>query len=431
MTASGESFRAAMAQWPSGVVIVTTGTEGAWHGMTASSFTSVSLDPPMVLVCLAHGTRTHRLIAEHGFFAVSVLGKDQVAIGRRFAGQEPAADRFAGGSWIPAGTGAPVLADAVAWLDCRVAHAYPGGDHTIFVGEVAEAATPRRVAPVLFHSRAWGQLADPLPDRIGVADTGLLAVLRARGFTGARLAGIARALRAAGSRVRLFDPHGADPYGEPPPPQDLDPATASALITEPAQVRAVAAAGAGVAEFTAGLTSGLTAGFTAGIASRPGQAARILEAAGRAGLTAVGHIPEAFARDRADHVVATVARLAELGCDEIGLEEGAVAATPVHVRGLLQDAAAAAGTATVRVALRERHGIGLVNALVAMKSGVRHFDTTLGGVDGALPAEDVLFLAGQLDVDTAVDRSVLIASAAELESTWGSVLPGRTYRFAN
>ncbi|MDA0637233.1 flavin reductase [Nonomuraea sp. MCN248] len=420
MTASGESFRAAMAQWPSGVVVVTTGPEGAWHGMTASSFTSVSLDPPMVLVCLAHHTRTHRLITERGFFAVSVLGKDQVAIGRRFAGQEAVADRFAGGSWIPAKTGAPVLADAVAWLDCRVAHAYPGGDHTIFVGEVAEAATPRRVAPVLFHSRAWGQLADPLPDRIGVADTGLLAVLRARGFTGDRLAGIARALRAAGSRVRLFDPDGADPYGEPPPPQDLDPATASALITEPAQVRAVAAAGAGVAEFTAGVAS-----------AGPGQAARVLEAAGRAGLTAVGHIAEAFARDRADHVVATVARLAELGCDEIGLEEGAVAATPVRVRGLLQDAAAAAGTATVRVALRERHGIGLVNALVAMKSGVRHFDTTLGGVDGALPAEDVLFLAGQLDVDTAVDRSVLIASAAELESTWGSVLPGRTYRFAN
>ncbi|MFG1946293.1 flavin reductase [Nonomuraea sp. NPDC048826] len=416
MTASGESFRAAMAQWPSGVVIVTTGAEGAWHGMTASSFASVSLSPPMVLVCLAHGSRTHRLVAEHGFFAVSVLGKDQIAIGRRFAGQEPAEDRFAGAPWIPGATGSPVLADAVAWLDCRVAHAYPGGDHTIFVGEVLRTATPRRVAPVLFHSRAWGQLADLLPDRIGVADTGLLAVLRARGFTGARLAGIARSLRAAGSRVRLFDQQGADPCADPLPPEDLDPATASALITEPAQTRAVASAGAGVAEFTA---------------AEPEPAARLLEAAGRAGLATVGHVPEAFARDRADHVVATVARLAELGCDEIGLEEGAVAATPIRVRDLLQDAAAVAGAATVRVALRERHGIGLVNALVAMKSGVRHFDTTLGGVDGALPAEDVLFLAGQLDVDTAVDRSVLVASAAELESTWGSVLPGRTYKFAN
>ncbi|GAA4529051.1 MULTISPECIES: flavin reductase [Nonomuraea] len=413
MTADGESFRAAMAQWPSGVVIVTTGAAGAWHGMTASSFASVSLDPPMVLICLARGTRTHRLVTEHGFFAVSVLGKDQVAIGRRFAGQEPAADRFAGTAWTPGPSGSPVLADSVAWLDCRVAHAYPGGDHTIFVGEVLTSATPRRVAPVLFHSRAWGQLADPLPDHIGVADTGLLAVLRARGFTGARMGGIARALRAAGSRVRLFDPYEFDPYAFA---RDLDPATASALITEPAQVRAVASAGAGVAEFTA---------------AEPGPAARVLEAARRAGLATVGHVPEAFAADRAEQVMATVARLAELGCDEIGLEEGAVPATPVRVRGLLQDAAAAARQATVRVGLRERHGIGLVNALVAMKSGVRHFDTTLGGLDGALPAEDVLFLAGQLDVDTAVDRSVLVASAAELESTWGSVLPGRTYRFAN
>ncbi|MFE3448966.1 flavin reductase [Nonomuraea sp. NPDC059194] len=388
-----------MAQWPSGVVIVTTGDAGHWHGMTASAFSSVSLDPPMVLVCLARGTRTHHLVTERGSFAVSILGKDQAALGRRFAGHEP--DRFSGNAWAAGPTGSPVLMDSVGWLDCRVAHAYPGGDHTIFVGEVLAAATPRRVAPVLFHSRTWSQLADPLPDHIAVADTGLLAVLRARGFEVTRLA---RTLRAAGMRVRLADLH-----GEAPPRDELDPATASALIARADQVAGVVRAGVGVVEFMAGSQD------------------RIVVEAQRSGLATVAHLPDAFAEP--DRVVSMVARLASLGCDEITLEEGGSPATPVGVRRLLQDAAAAADGAALRVGLRERHGIGLVNALVAMKSGVWRFDTTLGGVDGALPAEDILFLAGQLEVDSSVDRAALIASATELESSWGSVLPGRTYRF--
>ncbi|MER5319007.1 flavin reductase [Streptosporangium roseum] len=186
MATDGDSFRAVLAQWPSGVVIVTTGTPGGgWHGMTASSFSSVSVDPPLVLVCLARSTRTHRLIQERGTFAVSVLGRDQAELGRRFAG-----------------------------------------------------------------------------------------------------------------------------------------------------------------------------------------------------------------------------------------------------RDLLQDAVAAARPVPLRVRLRERHGIGMVNALIAMKSGVRLFDTTLGGVDGALPGEDVLFLAEQLNVASPVDRTALIAGAVDLETCWGSSLPGRTYRSA-
>ncbi|MGW4797317.1 hypothetical protein ACWEPC_33340, partial [Nonomuraea sp. NPDC004297] len=121
---------------------------------------------------------------------------------------------------------------------------------------------------------------------------------------------------------------------------------------------------------------------------------------------------------------------AALGCDEIALDEGASAATPIRVRRLVQEAGAVAGGAALRVGLRERHGIGLVNALVAMKSGVWRFDTTLGGVDGALPAEDVLFLAGELEVASAVDRAALVAGAAELERSRGPAPPGRTYRFA-
>lgn len=374
MTTAGDSFRSVMSQWPSGAVIVTTGAaEGGWHGMTASSFSSVSIDPPLVLVCLDRGTRTHRLIEERGSFAVSILGKDQAALGRQFAGP---GERFTTGTWEVRETGAPVLVTSIGWLDCRIAHAYPGGDHTIFVGRVVAADTPRRVAPALFHSRTWGQLADPLPDEVAVADTGLLAALGSRGQSGVRLA---RALRAAGVRVR---------YDDPPPREDLDPQTASMLITDASQLKAAARAGVGVAE---------TAGDR-----------RLMDAARRAGMTVVARIPDAFHVDR----------LPELECDEIALEEGSRAASPLRVREVLQDATKAAGQARLRVRLRERHGIGMVNALIAMKSGVRLFDTTLGGVDGALPTEGVLYLAGQLEVASPADQSAVAACAAELKTCW-------------
>ncbi|MGW0594069.1 flavin reductase [Streptosporangium sp. NPDC002607] len=428
MATDGVSFRAVLAQWPSGVVIVTTGTAGGeWHGMTASSFSSVSVDPPMVLVCLAKTTRTHRLVEERGTFAVSILGRDQAALGRRFAGQEPAPNGpFTDARWVTGVTGSPVLADSIGWLDCRVAHAYPGGDHTIFVGEVLAADTPRRVAPVLFHSRAWGQLADPLPDEVAVADTGLLSILRTRGYEEARLARISRALRAAGTRVRLFDP-----YGEPLPAENLDPVTASALIVEPAQVHSAVRAGAGVVEVVVSAEEHAASVRAGAGPPAPESAAPTVEAARRVGLTTVAHITESFAEDRADAVVSAVGRLADLGCDEIGLEEGRLHASPLRVRELLRDASAAARSAVLRVRLRERNGIGMVNALVAMKSGVGHFDTTLGGVDGSLPGEDVLFLASQLEVASSVDRTALVAGATELESSWGSPLPGRTYRFVS
>ncbi|GAA4080381.1 flavin reductase [Nonomuraea soli] len=411
----GEIFRTVMAQWPSGVVLVTTGSGQQWHGMTASAFASVSLSPPMVLVCLARGTRTHELVSSSGCFAVNILGQDQARLGRVFAGQGEVADRFAHGRWTAGVTGAPLLADAAGWLDCRVNQAHPGGDHTIFVGDVLAAASPRRVAPVLFHSRAWSRLADPLPERVAVADTGVLGALQAQGVDGARLAALARGIRLTGARVRLpgegsgggwsarsgsvggFEP-GSTPGATPGSREgssgedDLDPATASVFVREPGDVRRAAARGVGVVEFDAGAGAD--------------DDGAVPEAARRAGLTTVAHLRDAFAPHRAEHVLASITRLAEAGCDEIALAEGAGAATPMHVRALLGDACA---SAALRVGLRGGDGMGLVNALIAMKSGVSRFDTTLGGLDGALPAEDLLLLAGQLDVACTADREALLA----------------------
>jgi flavin reductase (DIM6/NTAB) family NADH-FMN oxidoreductase RutF len=161
------AFRAVLGQWPTGVSVVTTVVDDAWYGVTASSFSSVSLDPPLVSVCLARTAFAHDLVGSSGVFGVTILGKDHADLGQRFARYDPEApDRFAAEEWVTAKTGAPLLADALGWLDCSVVHAHPGGDHTIFVGEVLAAATPRTTSPLLYHSRTWGQFADQLPDEV-------------------------------------------------------------------------------------------------------------------------------------------------------------------------------------------------------------------------------------------------------------------------
>lgn len=151
------TFRDVMAQWPSGVTIVTTlDAEDERKGMTASSFSSVSADPPLVSVCLHRDLYTHKLISESGVFGVNVLAKDQMEVARRFAGMvKDVDDRFAGESWTIAETGVSLLDSALGWVDCRVLYEYEGGTHTIFVGEVVAAHNARRSAPLLYHSRGW------------------------------------------------------------------------------------------------------------------------------------------------------------------------------------------------------------------------------------------------------------------------------------
>lgn len=151
------NLRAVLAQWATGVVVVTTiHSDGAPHGMTASSFTSVALEPPLVSICVAAAGTTGRLIRDSGIFAINVLGHDHEDIGRRFATSNLGTqERFAVGRWDTAPGGAAVLADAVAWLDCEVVACHPAGDHIIILGLVRDAATPRPAAPLIYHDRTY------------------------------------------------------------------------------------------------------------------------------------------------------------------------------------------------------------------------------------------------------------------------------------
>lgn len=166
MTVDTNTFKAVMGQWPSGVTVVTTVDASGPAGMTASSFSSVSLDPPLVSICVARHLGMHARIAAAGVFAVNILSKDTMEHGLRFAGMLPGVtDRFAGITVSTAATGAPLLPSTLGWVDCKLWAAHDGGDHTIFVGEVLDAGIDKTAAPLLYHSRSWGQFADVLANR--------------------------------------------------------------------------------------------------------------------------------------------------------------------------------------------------------------------------------------------------------------------------
>jgi 3-hydroxy-9,10-secoandrosta-1,3,5(10)-triene-9,17-dione monooxygenase reductase component len=142
-------FRRALGQYPTGVTIVTAMAEDRPIGVTANSFSSVSLDPPLVSWCVAISSSGHDAFVAADAFAVHLLGADQHELALSFAGR--GRDRFAGVEHGPGRLGAPILRGVEPVFECRTWARYPGGDHTIIVGEVTDMVT-RVQDPLLFHS---------------------------------------------------------------------------------------------------------------------------------------------------------------------------------------------------------------------------------------------------------------------------------------
>ena len=137
--------------------MITTAGEGHAYGMTATAFSSVSLDPPLVLVCLAKTTEGSQRISENGIFAVNVLAAHQEPISRYFASKERPRGRDAFRE-IPHRlevTGAPVIAEAASFVDCMVHAAHDAGDHVIFIGEVVALGVDPEVSPLIFHGSGY------------------------------------------------------------------------------------------------------------------------------------------------------------------------------------------------------------------------------------------------------------------------------------
>lgn len=159
MPANPEELRQAMRLWTTGVTIVSAQHNNRRHGMTVSSFTSLSLDPPLVLVSLEQVTKTHRLVQQAGYFGVTILDESQQQISDRFAGRiTEYSDRFSDLETFTMVSGTPLLVGGLAWLDCRVVVTYQAGNHTVFIGEVLAVKSEATGQPLLYYDRDYRRL---------------------------------------------------------------------------------------------------------------------------------------------------------------------------------------------------------------------------------------------------------------------------------
>ncbi len=154
------TFRKVMGHFATGVTVVATCEGNRRAGITVNAFCSVSLDPPLVLICVEHGNYAHDLVLQSGIFSVNILSSEQANISRCFASRSAYKfEQFCGVSTHLVATGAPVFDECVAFVDCRVDAVYPGGDHSIIVGRV-EAAGSADAAPLLYYRARYGRLQE-------------------------------------------------------------------------------------------------------------------------------------------------------------------------------------------------------------------------------------------------------------------------------
>lgn len=160
---NGQEFRKAVGAFPTGVTVITTqGDDGHPYGMTANAFSSVSLDPPLVLVCVISGTEGHSTIERNGVFAVNILGAEQGPISRFFASRDRPRGKaaFVDVPHTTVSTGSPILDGVAAYLDCRLAALHGAGDHVIFIGEVLALGVDPGGASLLYHAGRYSRVSE-------------------------------------------------------------------------------------------------------------------------------------------------------------------------------------------------------------------------------------------------------------------------------
>ncbi len=155
MTIGSNEFRRMLGHFPTGVTVVTSVDDEGAVGMAIGSFSSVSLDPPLVMFCPAKTSSTWRRIARSGRFCVNILGDDQKDVCGVFAGKDP--DKFSGIAWHPASTGSPRIEGSIGWIDCEINAVHDGGDHDIVVGLVKDLGAESDRGPLLFFKGGYGR----------------------------------------------------------------------------------------------------------------------------------------------------------------------------------------------------------------------------------------------------------------------------------
>ncbi|MEX2100781.1 MAG: flavin reductase family protein [Acidimicrobiia bacterium] len=156
VTPDDRRFRDVFGHFATGVTIVTAMNGDEPVGMAANSFTSLSLDPPLVLFCVAESSSTWPKMKDAGNFAVNILGEDHEGMSRLFA--QKGADRFGQTAWHCGVSGAPVLDEAIAYIDCEFEAEYPGGDHNIIVCRVLDLDMREGARPLLFFKGSYSKM---------------------------------------------------------------------------------------------------------------------------------------------------------------------------------------------------------------------------------------------------------------------------------
>jgi flavin reductase (DIM6/NTAB) family NADH-FMN oxidoreductase RutF len=158
MAVTAEEFKQALQYWASGIAVVTSKSdEFGLRGMTVTAFSSVSAEPPQILVCLNQTADTGENIDRSQHFAVNILSSDQQNDSNNFSGGNSQEDRFANAKWEEGNTGVPLLTDSIMSLECKVIEKVKAGTHFIVIGEVL-AATSRSGKPLLYYRGAYRQL---------------------------------------------------------------------------------------------------------------------------------------------------------------------------------------------------------------------------------------------------------------------------------
>jgi flavin reductase (DIM6/NTAB) family NADH-FMN oxidoreductase RutF len=422
MPVDPQVFKQAMSQFASGVTVVTTLHEGKRYGLTASSFSSLSLDPPLVLVCLARKTTAHGVIEKSGVFAVNVLAAQQLEFGMRFAGLLPGVqDRFQGVLTTSAVTGSPLLPGVMSWVDCKLWSRYDGGDHSIFVGEVVDLAATAADTPLLYHNRLWRRSealeAPTLPVRADLTEVGLVEP----SLPAAARGPLVEALVEAGVRrlqVASFLPGASIPA---PPLPRREGVVWSALVADERGVESAAAAGLRQVDLGVAASEATSRKATSrspeeavdGLAGLVGEA-RAAGLAVRVGILCAFPSPdEANAAPR--RVADLARRVVGLGLDELALVDSAGRAHPQQVRALVQDVRPHLGSVPLVLHLRDTRGMGLANVLSALKSGADRFDTGLGG-RGNVATENAVHMLHEMGIPSGIDLARLEECSDLVES---------------
>ncbi len=158
MAIEKNELRRVMGHFATGVTVITTlNRAGELHGLTANAFTSVSLVPPLLLICVDKKADSYPSFEESKVFTVNILKDDQEALSRRFA--VSGGNKFEGVGHRIGANGAPILEGVIAWIECKLTAAYDGGDHTIYLGEIQEAET-REGKPLMFFRGGYRELGD-------------------------------------------------------------------------------------------------------------------------------------------------------------------------------------------------------------------------------------------------------------------------------